>query len=49
MWKTNLINRINDDEIFKVTSVPFFIPEFNLISCTLDNFTLKALYQIILY
>ena len=32
------------DEIFKVTSVPFFIPNFNLLSCELDNFTFKVLY-----
>ena len=25
------------DERFKVTSVPFFIPDFNLSSCELDN------------
>ena len=31
------------DEISKVTSVPFFIPDFNLISCELDNFTFKVL------
>ena len=30
------------DEIFKVTSVPFFIHNFNLISCELDNFSLKS-------
>ena len=27
------------DESFKVASVPFFIPDFNLLSCKLDNFT----------
>ena len=27
------------DERFKVTLVPFFIPEFTLLSCELDNFT----------
>ena len=32
------------DESFKVTSVPFFIPDFNLLSCELDNFTFKVLY-----
>ena len=31
------------DEIFKVTSVPFFIPDFNLLSRKLHNFTLKVL------
>ena len=29
---------------FKVTLVPFFIPDFNLLSCELDNFTFKQLY-----
>ena len=32
------------DEIFKVTSVPCFISDFNLLSCELDNFTFKMLY-----
>ena len=31
-------------ESFKVTSVPFFILDFNLLSCELDNFTFKVLY-----
>ena len=31
------------DERFKVTSVPFFIPDFNLLSCKLDNFAFKTL------
>ena len=29
------------DERFKVTSVPFFISDFNLLSCELDNLHLK--------
>ena len=29
---------------FKVTSFLFFIPDFNLLSCELDNFTFKVLY-----
>ena len=37
------------DEIFKVTSVLFFIPDFNLLSCELDNITFKVLYRVILY
>ena len=32
------------DEIFKVTLIPFFIPDFNLLSCELDNFPFKVLY-----
>ena len=35
---------ITFDERFKVTSVLFFIPDFNLLSCELDNFTFKVLY-----
>ena len=37
------------DEIFKVTSAPFFIPDFKLLSWELGNFTFKVLCQIILY
>ena len=32
------------DERFKVTLVPFFIANFNLWSCELDNFTFDVLY-----
>ena len=32
------------DESFKVTSVPFFILDFNLLSCKLDNVTFEVLY-----
>ena len=32
------------EEIFKITSVPFFIPNFNLLSHELDSFTFKVLY-----
>ena len=35
---------IKFDERFKVASVPFFIVDFNLLSCELDNFTLNGLY-----
>ena len=35
-------------EVFKVTSVQFFIPDFNLLSCQFDSFT-KVLYWMILY
>ena len=37
------------DEIFKVTSVPFFIHDFDLLSCELDNFTFKRIYWVYLY
>ena len=37
------------DESFKVTSVPFFIHNFNLLSCELDNFKFQVLYWVILY
>ena len=36
-------------EKFKVTSVPFFIPDFDLLSCKLDNFTFNVLYWVIFY
>ena len=32
------------DKSFKVTSVPFFIPDFYLLSCELDKSTFKVLY-----
>ena len=38
---------IKFDERFKVTSVPFFISDFNLLNCELDNFTLSLLYSVI--
>ena len=34
---------IKFDKGFKVTSVPFFNKDFNLLSCQLDNFTIKVL------
>ena len=37
------------DESFKVTSLQFFTPDFNLLSYELDNFTFKVLYCAILY
>ena len=40
---------IKFDERFKVTSVPFLIPDFNLLSCEVDNFTFYILYWVILY
>ena len=40
---------ITFDEKFKLTSVPFFTLDFNFLNCELGNFTLKVLYQVILY
>ena len=40
---------IKFDERFRVTLLQFFIQDFNLLSCELDNFTLKVLYFVILY
>ena len=37
------------DEKFKVTSVPYFIEDFNSLICELENFTLNVLYWVILY
>ena len=36
------------EEIFKITSIAFFIPDFNLLSCDLDYFTSEVLYWVIL-
>ena len=44
---SSLESPITFDEIFKITSVPFFIPNFNLLSYKLDNFTFKVLYWVI--
>ena len=35
---------IKFDERIRVTSVTFFISDFNLLSCELDNFKFKGLY-----
>ena len=50
MWKISLIvdSPIPFDEKFKVTSVWFFIPDFNLLSCDLENFTFEPLSWVIL-
>ena len=40
---------ITFDGRFKVISVPFFIPDFNLLSYKLEEFTFKVLYSVILY
>ena len=49
MSKISLIIRITFDERFKVTSVPFFTPDFNLMSCELDKFIFNVLYWVISY
>ena len=40
---------IKFDERFKVTSVPFFVADFNLLGCELDSFTFNVLYWVIFY
>ena len=37
------------ENFIEVTLVSFFVTDFNLLSCELDNFTFKLLYRIILY
>ena len=37
------------DERFKVTLVPYFIADFNLLGCELDSFIFNKLYWIIFY
>ena len=36
-------------EVFKATSVPFFIPDSNFLSSELDNYLFKVSYWVILY
>ena len=36
-------------ERFKFTLAPFLIPDFNLLSCELVNFTVKVLHLVFLY
>ena len=43
---SSLEQPITFDERFKVTSVPFLVPDFNLLSWELDNFTLHLNYYI---
>ena len=43
-----IIRITNHIERLKVISVSFFIADFNLLSCELDNFTFKMLYIVIL-
>ena len=40
---------IKFDERFKVTSVLFFISNFNLLSCELDSFTFKVIHWVFSY
>ena len=35
--------RFTFDDRFKVTSAKFFVPDFNLLSCELDNLAFKVL------
>ena len=49
MQKSKFIFRITFDDRFKVTSVPFFISDFNLLKFELDNFTFKVLYLVTFY
>ena len=37
------------DERFKITSVPFLIPDFRLLSYKLENLTFELLYWVTLY
>ena len=51
MWKISFTLElpIKFDEIFKDTSVIFFIVDFSWWICELDNFTFKSLYWITFY
>ena len=46
---SSLESPIKFDQNFKVTSATFFTPDFDLLSCKLEYFTLKVLYWVILY
>ena len=46
--KLSLLSSITPNEILKVTWLPYFIPDFNLLSRELYNFTFKVLYWAIL-
>ena len=41
--------RFTFDDRFKVTSAKYFDPDFNLLSCELDNLVFKVLSWVILY
>ena len=40
---SSLESPVTFNERFKVTLLPFFVPDFNLSSCKLDSFTFKLL------
>ena len=40
---------IKFDERLKVTSGAYFIPDFNFLSCEVDNCTFSVLYSVILH
>ena len=42
----SLESSISFDKRFKVISVPFFVLDFNLLSCELDDFIFKVLYSV---
>ena len=45
LWEklfSSLESPVTFEYIFKGTSVPFFIPDFNLLSCKLDSFTFEV-------
>ena len=44
---SSLESAIIIDERFKVTSVPFFVTGFNLLSCELDNFAINVFYWVV--
>ena len=46
---SSLESQTTFDESFAVTSVPYFILDFNLLSYELDNFTFEALHWFTLY
>ena len=46
---SSLESLITFDERFNVTSVPVSFPDFDLLSCELDNFTFKMLHWVNLY
>ena len=46
---SSLESPITFDERFKVSSATFLIPDFDLLSCELGNFTFKLLYSVTVY